>query len=483
MAIDKTKRPLRVPPQFQLFAEEHGLFDLYHRMLQRLVIVKPEDPLQWMIDWLQRESDAVPKIAVIGAPGSGKATIARKLAVQNGAVLIEASPIASNDEEIISELKDRLTAPGSEPLRRGFVLNNIPSSRKQALLLQQVGIHPQHIIALDAPDSVLLGRRMGKYIDPETGITYHNVFDWPNDTSLTDKLEKAEGADKDIFRVDMEKWQREKVGIFDAYKPAGTVFHVNSDQPVNDVFYQSVQKVNQPPRSDGIVVPRAVIVGPPGSGKKTLCSYLANKYKSAIVDADAWIKIISSDKSSTIGDQVRQFRSENGEKSSLPDDLMVRCISERLSQIDCQTKGWIMFNFPKNNVQAESINMLGHRPNKVLSLELPQEGSIERLSNRRVDPITGVQYHLLWNAPENKEILERLMKAPYDEDSSIRSRYREYGDNIQGIKQVYLESEKQLEKPTGGIYVSINADQDDTTVAEYGESMLINPVPLNGGSK
>lgn len=208
-------------------------------MLQRLVIVKPEDPLQWMIDWLQRESDAVPKIAVIGAPGSGKATIARKLAVQNGAVLIEASPIASNDEEIISELKDRLTAPGSEPLRRGFVLNNIPSSRKQALLLQQVGIHPQHIIALDAPDSVLLGRRMGKYVDPETGITYHNVFDWPNDTSLADKLEKAEGADKDIFRVDMEKWQREKVGIFDAYKPAGTVFHVNSDQPVNDVFYSA----------------------------------------------------------------------------------------------------------------------------------------------------------------------------------------------------------------------------------------------------
>merc|ERR1712032_511731 len=127
MAIDKTKRPLRIPPQFQLFAEEHGLFDLYHRMLQRLVIVKPEDPLQWMIDWLQRESDAVPKIAVIGAPGSGKATMARKLALQNGAVLIEASSIASNDEEIISELKDRLTAPGSEPLRRGFVLNNIPS--------------------------------------------------------------------------------------------------------------------------------------------------------------------------------------------------------------------------------------------------------------------------------------------------------------------------------------------------------------------
>merc|ERR1712071_205219 len=139
MAIDKTKRPLRVPPQFQLYAEEHGLFDLYHRMLQRLVIVKPEDPLQYMIDWLQRESDAVPKIAVIGAPASGKASIARKLAENSGAVLVDANKIATSDEEIVSELKDRLTNPGSEPLRRGLVLNNMPSSRKQALLLQQWG--------------------------------------------------------------------------------------------------------------------------------------------------------------------------------------------------------------------------------------------------------------------------------------------------------------------------------------------------------
>jgi len=479
MAIDKTKRPLRVPPQFQLYAEEHGLFDLYHRMLQRLVIVKPDDPLQYMIDWLQRESDAVPKIAIVGAPASGKSSIARKLAEQSGAVLVEASKLASSDEEVISELKDRLTNPGSEPLRRGFVLNNVPSSRKQALLLQQVGIHPQHIISLDAPESVLLGRRMGKFIDPGSGQTYHNVFDWPQDKTLQAKLEKSPNADKEIFQKDMEKWQREKVGIFDAYEAACTMFHVNSDQPLNDVVYQSLQKVNQPPRSEGIIIPRVVVLGPSGSGKKTLSGYLGNKYKMVMVDADAWINIIAADKSSTIGDQVRQFHDSCAADEPLPDDLMVRCVGERLSQIDCQTKGWILYGFPKNNVQAESIHMLGHRPNKVFSLELPCEGSVERLSNRRVDPETGVQYHLLWNAPENQEILERLLKAPYDEEENVKARYIEYSASIQGIKQVYLDQEKQLEKPTGGIFNSINADQDDTTVAEYGESMLINPVPIN----
>lgn len=475
MAIDKTKRPLRVPPQFQLYAEEHGLFDLYHRMLQRLVIVKPEDPLQYMIDWLQRESDAVPKIAVIGAPASGKGSIARKLAQKNGAVLVEASNIADDDEEIVSELKDRLTNPGSEPLRRGFVLNNVPSSRKQALLLQQVGIHPTHIISLDAPESVLLGRRMGKFVDPHSGSVFHNVFDWPQKNA---HLVKADNANKEDFQTEMEKWQREKVGIFDAFEGAHTIFHVNSDQPLNDVAYQAHQIVEQPPRSDGVIIPRVVVLGPSGAGKRTLANFISKKYKFVQVDADAWIKIIAADRSSTIGDSVRQFQTQNG-STALPDDLMVRCISERLSRIDCQTKGWILSGFPKNNVQAESINMLGHRPNKVFSLELPIEGAVERLSNRRVDPETGARYHLLWNAPENQEILERLMKAPYDDEDVVKERYYEYSANIQAIKQVYLDQERQLEKPIGGIFNAINADQDTQTVAEYGESMLINPVPLN----
>merc|ERR1719219_1583440 len=277
----------------------------------------------------------------------------------------------------------------------------------------------------------------------------------------------------------MEKWQREKVGILDAYKAAGTIYPVNSDQPLNDVVYQSMQRVEQPPRSEGVIIPRVVLLGPPGAGKKTLAKTLTNKYKMVMVDADAWIKIIAADKISTIGDQVRQFQDEKGEDKALPDDLMVRCVSERLSRIDCQTKGWILYGFPKNNIQAESIHMLGHRPNKVFSLELPLEGAIERLSNRRVDPETGARYHLLWNAPENQEILERLMKAPYDDEENVTQKYHEYATYIQAIKQVYLDQEKQLEKPIGGIFNAINADQDTQTVAEYGESMLINPVPLN----
>lgn len=479
MAIDKTKRPLKIPPQFQLYAEEHGLFDLYHRMLERLVIDKPDDPLEYMLNWLRRESDPVPKIAVIGAPSSGKHTVSEKLSSKLGTVLVKPSSMATSDEEIIADLKERLTAPGSEPVRRGYILNNIPASKKQALLLQQAGIHPNHIISLEASDDILLARRMGKFSDPETGQIYHNVFNWPNDETVRERLVRSEKADKDVFKQDMQYWSREKVGIYDAYKNSSNIFPVNCDQPQIDVVNQAMAIARQPVRSQAIRIPRVVILGPTGSGKATLANYLGQKYKMCIVDADAWIKIVASDKSSSIGDAVREFQSESQEGEPLPDDLMVRCIAERLSRMDCQTKGWILHGFPKNYAQAESIGMLGHRPNRVFLLELPLAGAIERLENRRVDPLTGNRYHLLWNAAENNEISERLLKAPYDDASIIHDSYQAYAATIKQLVQVYIEMEAQLEKPSGGILVRINADQDLQTVAEYGESMLINPVPLN----
>lgn len=273
MAIDQTKRPLKVPPQFQLYAEEHGIFDLYHRMLQKLVIDQPEDPLEYMINWLRRESDPIPKVSVIpsiipnkhtsflnflnsyeffciGAPSSGKQTVSKSLAEKLGAVLIQKSDLTNTDEEIVADLKQRLTTPGSEPVRRGYVLSNVPSTRKQALLLQQAGIHQTHIIQLDAMEQILLGRRMGKYVDPETGDHYHNIFNWPTDETIKNRLVKAENADSDIFAKELTHWNREKVGIQQAYEKANNLHVLNCDQPMIDVFHQSMSLVQQPQISE-----------------------------------------------------------------------------------------------------------------------------------------------------------------------------------------------------------------------------------------
>ena len=55
--MDALKRPLRVPPDFASYAEAEGIFQLYERMLQALITAKPEDPLQFMSEYLTRKDD------------------------------------------------------------------------------------------------------------------------------------------------------------------------------------------------------------------------------------------------------------------------------------------------------------------------------------------------------------------------------------------------------------------------------------------
>ena len=51
--MDATKRPLLIPPEFGTYAEKHGIFEMYKRLIEQLIIHKPNDPLAFLIELLQ----------------------------------------------------------------------------------------------------------------------------------------------------------------------------------------------------------------------------------------------------------------------------------------------------------------------------------------------------------------------------------------------------------------------------------------------
>lgn len=52
--MDALKRPLAIPPEFGVYAEEKGVFQLYEGMLSQLVLHKPTDPLAFLAAYLAR---------------------------------------------------------------------------------------------------------------------------------------------------------------------------------------------------------------------------------------------------------------------------------------------------------------------------------------------------------------------------------------------------------------------------------------------
>jgi len=83
---------------------------------------------------------------------------------------------------------------------------------------------------------------------------------------------------------------------------------------------------------------------------------------------------------------------QNGEL--VPDDLIMSIIERRLSETDCKVNGWVMDGFPKTLQQVTLLKTMKIKPSRVVLLECSEDGSVRRLKERQVDPITGIYYNL-----------------------------------------------------------------------------------------
>jgi len=48
----------------------------------------------------------------------------------------------------------------------------------------------------------------------------------------------------------------------------------------------------------------------------------------------------------------------------VPDSLVVPLLQERLSKLDCVSRGWVLHGFPKTRDQAEALESHGFIPNR-----------------------------------------------------------------------------------------------------------------------
>ncbi|XP_071947140.1 adenylate kinase 8-like [Antedon mediterranea] len=478
--MDATKRPLRIPPQFATYAQKHELFELYRRLIARLLMEKPEDPLTFMLEELKREDDDVPAIVIQGPPASGKTTIGKMVSAKlrtahiTPQILLEddVSPLAAKGRAIIDKnqsipmelwvqlIQARLKL--FDCIKKGWVMEGFPENREQGLALQQVGISPKHFVILDAPDTVLIERQMGKRVDPQTGDVYHTTFDYPSNSEVEKRLvEPPEGCTEAEMTQRLVLYHRHIDGLRRCYHKFTKV--INADQPKADVFSQVITALSSKHRSLAPHIPRIVLLGPTGCGKSVQAALLANKYDVISVSSGQLVKEAIANESKT-GEAIKPYVNRD---MPVPDNLVLKLIEDRLSQIDCVTRGWVLRGFPRTREQAENLDTAGYEPNRVFYLDVPNDSVYERLTLRMTDPVTGIIYHTLYNPPHSNQIKERCQRHPEDSDDAVQKRLAAYNAYVEELSDYYQ---------TG---LHINADQDPHTVFEFVESMLVSQLPTN----
>ena len=209
------------------------------------------------------------KIIMLGAPGAGKGTQAKKIAekyqiphistgdifrahIKGGTELgMKAKTFMDQgmlvpDEITIGMLMDRI---GQEDCINGYVLDGFPRTIPQAESLTKAlaerGEKVDYAINVDVPDENIINRMSGRRACLGCGATYHITFNPPVKEGICDtcgqELVLRDDDKPETVKKRLDVYHQQTQPLIDYYKNAEVLAEVDGTQPMDAVFQGIVE--------------------------------------------------------------------------------------------------------------------------------------------------------------------------------------------------------------------------------------------------
>ncbi len=149
---------------------------------------------------------------------------------------------------------------------------------------------------------------------------------------------------------------------------------------------------------------------------------------------------------------------------TLPEEIVLDLVSERINKNDCQINGWVLDGCPQTIEEVAKLRDLGIFPQMVVVFDLSDAIVYDRLEQRRFDPVTAQHYNLLQDKL-SKSVLDRLVQAKEDTHSMIEKKLVDYRDLVQDIQTEFKQ-----------ILIRINAEEPKDKVFKSFCKALENPL-------
>jgi adenylate kinase len=184
-------------------------------------------------------------------------------------------------------------------------------------------------------------------------------------------------------------------------------------------------------------------LGPPGAGKGTQAKRVEEAHDLVQLSTGEMLRA-AVDSGSELGRQAKRII-EAGKL--MPDELMVRMISERIDQPDC-AKGFILDGFPRTTAQAEALDTMlaekGLQLDSVIEIKVDEEAMVKRITGRYSCAACGAGYHDEFQRPKVDGVCDHCGATEFvrrrdDNEETVRTRMQAYRAQTAPILPYYRE--------------------------------------------
>ncbi|CAI2368895.1 unnamed protein product [Moneuplotes crassus] len=437
----------------------------FKNLLKELIIHRPEKPLDFLIEKLEKPKPAT-RVFVVGPPGSNRKEIATSLSEHFSWPCISVGKLITDkikadagketeegrkiqqsresyqyidDETIIEMVKKELSK--LEKDGSNWILEGFPRTATQVVSLQKIGIIPTRIVVLNIKKPTSQLKVKNNLISNATGL-------------YGPELERVanNAIDEYYYHIKAVKELFKEAQLIQEYNA-----NQNKDDLCNEISEMIQIRIDNPYR-----LPRIIVLGPPGCGKT---------YQSQIISKRFGLQLINLKE---LLDAEIKNNKEHGEEihdcivkgENVRDDLIIPVVKRRLAKTDCKLNGYILDGFPMSLAQINLLKFINAKPSMVVLLECDPEKCEGRIKERRYDPQTGKIIDRTLDQDIDEDMYDRIIKLEEDNEPAIKNRRKYWDDYVGTAESAYNQC--LLTVNTGELTI----DEATTNIAEA----IINPI-------
>ena len=184
-----------------------------------------------------------------------------------------------------------------------------------------------------------------------------------------------------------------------------------------------------------------ILLGAPGAGKGTQAEVICDHLQIPAISTGNVLR--EAVKNGTeMGLKAKSFMDSG---ALVPDEVVIGIIKERLAMDDCQN-GFILDGFPRTVPQAEALDAMGVKIDKVIDIEVADEKIMQRLSGRRVCQDCGASYHVDYKPSKEDGKCDKCggqtVQRNDDHPDTIKDRLHVYHEQTEPLKDYYEKTGK-----------------------------------------